>query len=69
MCWLGSRKQGLTLAVPFPGPCGGAGYPEGSLWAGRLIAQRVPAAWGSHTLVEAARALLWAAVADPGNQR
>jgi hypothetical protein len=48
-----------------------AGYPADSLFGGEgtLIAKRVPTSWGSHSLVEAAQALLWAAAADPANQR
>ncbi len=38
------------------------GYPPGSLFAGREVEDRVETAWGSHTLVTAARRLLVAAL-------
>ncbi|PSC67186.1 beta-1,6-N-acetylglucosaminyltransferase enzyme [Micractinium conductrix] len=45
------------------------GYPSGSLWQGRLIPRRVSTGWGSMSLVEATRNLLWEAFRDPLNQR
>ena len=41
----------------------------GSPFAGREVPGRVRAAWGDHSVVEATRALLRAALADPLNQR
>eukprot|EP00887_Chlorella_sp_A99_P000994 scaffold5.g994.t1 len=48
-----------------------AGFPAGSLFAGRElpIAQRVKTGWGEHTLVDAARTLLAAAAANPHAQK
>lgn len=43
------------------------GYSNDSLWAGRIIQKRVETSWGSHTLVEATRNLLWEAYKDPLN--
>ena len=46
-----------------------ATLPASSPFAGREIADRVATAWGSHSIVEATRRLLAAALADPRNQR
>lgn len=43
--------------------------PATSPFAGREIEDRVATAWGSHSIVEATRRLLAAALADPRNQR
>jgi hypothetical protein len=39
------------------------------LWRARLVQHRVPTEWGTHSLVEATRSLLWEAFKDPANQR
>jgi hypothetical protein len=44
-------------------------YTESSMWKGRLVRHRVTTIWGSHTLVEATRNLLWEAYRDPLNTR
>lgn len=41
----------------------------GPLWRSRLVQHRVPTKWGTHSLVEATRSLLWEAFKDPSNQR
>ncbi|KAG7667284.1 hypothetical protein KSW81_001016 [Nannochloris sp. 'desiccata'] len=41
----------------------------GPLWRSRLVQHRVPTEWGTHSLVEATRSLLWEAFKDPSNQR
>jgi Core-2/I-Branching enzyme len=41
----------------------------GPLWRSRLVQHRVPTEWGTHSLVEATRSLLWEAFKDPANQR
>ena len=41
----------------------------GSLWRPHLVEHRVPTEWGTHSLVEATRSLLWEAFKDPSNQR
>ena len=48
-----------------------AGVPEGSVFYGRELpqAKRVLTAWGQHSLVDAAKALLAAALVNPRNQR
>lgn len=46
--------------------------PESELgegWRGRLVQHRVHTAWGTHSLVEAERSLVWEAFRDPSNQR
>lgn len=47
------------------------GYPPGSVFERALLpaGQRVAASWGGHDLVDAARSLLRAALADPLNER
>ena len=47
------------------------GYSPGSVFEGALLPEgtRVAASWGGHDLVDAARALLRAALADPLNER
>lgn len=65
---------GSAPTHPPPAPtlrtCSAAVFPPDSLFGnGTIIPTRVPTRWGSHTLVEAARALLLAAAADPANQR
>lgn len=45
------------------------GYRTHSLWNGRLIQHRIATQWGSHSLVEATRHLIWEAFRDPLNQR
>ena len=42
---------------------------EGTPFAGREVSARVAAAWGDHSIVEATRAMLRAALKDPRNQR
>jgi hypothetical protein len=39
------------------------------LWRSRLVQHRVPTEWGTHSLVEATRSLLWEAFKDPANER
>ena len=46
-----------------------ATLPPSSPFTGREIGDRVATAWGSHSIVEATRRLLAAALADPRNQR
>lgn len=41
----------------------------GPLWRPRLAARRVTTKWGTHSLIEATRALLWDAYRDPANAR
>jgi hypothetical protein len=48
---------------------GGAETKLNKLWRPYLIKNRVPTEWGTHTLVEATRHLLWEAFRDPANQR
>ena len=50
-------------------PAPGWRHPPGSLFAGHEVACRRRVEWGNHTVVEAERALLRAALADPANQR
>lgn len=38
-------------------------------WRPYAISNRVTTAWGTHSLVEATRNLLWEAFRDPSNQR
>ena len=45
------------------------GFPEGSLFEGRVIAERVNVTWGTFALVEATRALMRAALQDPANRK
>jgi hypothetical protein len=51
--------------------CRPAGYPPGSLLYGRELpgSQRVATEWGSHSLVDAAEALLAAALRNPRNTK
>lgn len=44
-------------------------YPEDSIFSGREISERVEAKWGTHSLVDAARNLLRAALQEPLNQK
>ena len=46
-----------------------AGFPEGSLFHGRDISERVHVRWGTFALVEATRALMRAGLDDPLNQK
>ena len=46
-----------------------AGFPDGSLFAGRDIAERVNVTWGTFALVDATRALMRAALQDSANQK
>lgn len=39
------------------------------MWRRRLVEHRVQTEWGTHSLVEATRSLLWEAFRDPSNQR
>ena len=55
--------HGLAPALPH------AAFPPASLFSAAMIAVRVPTKWGTHSLVEATRELLWAAAADPANLR
>ena len=45
-----------------------AGYPNSSLWSGRLIEARVGTRWGDHSLTAATKALITAAFEDPNNE-
>lgn len=69
MCCSTCAPPQATVQPPFHPPI--AGFPPESLFSGEgvLLAEHVPTEWGTHTLVEAARELLWAAAADPMNQR
>ncbi|GAB4813316.1 hypothetical protein N2152v2_000362 [Parachlorella kessleri] len=60
----------LYAHVPpgYPGKCHSFAFPKESLFGATMISVRVPTTWGTHTLVEATRELLWAAAADPANQ-
>ena len=46
-----------------------AGFPEGSLFHGTEISERVHVSWGTFALVEATRALMRASLEDPLNQK
>ena len=46
-----------------------AGFPEGSLFQGTEISERVHVSWGTFALVEATRALMRAGLEDPLNQK
>ena len=46
-----------------------AGFPEGSLFRGTEISERVHVSWGTFALVEATRALMRAGLEDPLNQK
>lgn len=50
-------------------PPGRVGFFGDSLWSGHMIPERVKTAWGSSTLIEAARYLLFEAFKDPLNER
>jgi hypothetical protein len=41
----------------------------GEMWRDKLISHRIEPEWGTHTLVEATRHLVWEAFKDPLNQR
>lgn len=49
--------------------CCAAGFPQGSLWHGRSLPERVKVEWGQHSMVDATRALLRNALKDPLNQK
>ncbi|KAK9842061.1 hypothetical protein WJX81_006609 [Elliptochloris bilobata] len=46
-----------------------AGFPPNSLFHGREISAHINATWGDHALVDAAKALVKAALAEPANQK
>ena len=50
-------------------PAPGWSHPPGSLFAGHEVACRQAVEWGNHSVIDAERALLRAALADPANQR
>lgn len=50
-------------------PAAGRHLPRGSLFARHEVPDRVGAVWGNHSIVDAERALLRAALHDPLNQR
>ncbi|KAK9837246.1 hypothetical protein WJX81_001372 [Elliptochloris bilobata] len=54
---VGSNEQGFT------------GFPAGHVFHGRDIAERVEVKWGTFSLVNATKALMRAALADPLNQK
>ncbi len=58
-----SLRCGLRQGVPV------AGFPEGSLFHGTEISERVHVSWGTFALVEATRALMRASLEDPLNQK
>ena len=49
-------------------PPPGWSHPAGSVFAGHEVAGRAWVQWGNHSMIDAERALLRAALADPGNQ-
>lgn len=50
-------------------PAPGLSHPRGSLFAGHEVACRHAVEWGNHSVIDAERALLRAALADPANHR
>ena len=62
-----SAWQQLFSLYTHPPP--GWRHPRGSLFAGREVACRHAVEWGNHSVVDAERALLRAALANPANQR
>lgn len=61
------RGWGHLLSVYTHASPSWGGYQEGSPFRGTMIKGRIPTAWGTHSLMEAARRLVQAAVADPAN--
>ncbi|KAK9822232.1 hypothetical protein WJX81_002852 [Elliptochloris bilobata] len=61
-------RQHLFSLYIHPGP-DDSGYGPTSLFHGRVVPNRVQVRWGEHSMVEAMRALLRAALDDPANQR
>lgn len=58
----------LLYSVYIHAPPSFQGYPSGALWDGYLIQERVDTKWGDHSLSIATRALISAALVNPGNQ-
>jgi hypothetical protein len=67
-CFLGDGAAWQRLFSLYAHPPPAFSYPAASLFAGREVAGRVEVAWGQHSVVEAERRLLQAALGDPQNQ-
>jgi hypothetical protein len=67
-CRAGAATQALFRLYAHA-PRSFPGWPEGSLWEGARIPERLDTRWGDHSLSAAARALLAAALADHRNRR
>eukprot|EP00887_Chlorella_sp_A99_P004266 scaffold15.g4266.t1 len=49
-------------------PAPGYFFPKGSLFAGREVPERINVTWGQHSVVDAERVLIHAALQEPANQ-
>ena len=67
-----TSTNAIAAQVPYSvyihAPPSFTGYPPGSLWDNYLIQERITTRWGDYSLTAATRALISAALVDPGNQ-